>query len=93
MENIFAKRTPICKTTPLDRDENEKNIDQKLYQSVIGSLQYLITSRPDIIMSVCLCVRFQANIYKKENIIALSKQHQGLWTFLFNRMLFRISIL
>ena len=28
---------------------------------MIGSLLYLTASRPDIMMSVCLCARFQAN--------------------------------
>ena len=33
---------------------------QKSYRSMIGSLLYLTASRPDIMMSVCLCARFQA---------------------------------
>jgi hypothetical protein len=32
-----------------------------LYRSMIGSLLYLTASRPDIIFSVCMCARFQAN--------------------------------
>ena len=28
---------------------------------MIGSLLYLITSRPDILFSICLCARFQSN--------------------------------
>jgi hypothetical protein len=38
-----------------------KTVDQKVYQSMIGSLLYLCASRPDIMLSVCMCVRFQAN--------------------------------
>jgi len=45
----------------LDKDENGKSVDQKLYRSMIGSLLYLTASRPDIMMSVCLCARFQAD--------------------------------
>ena len=48
-------------TTHLEKDEHGKNVDQKLYRSMIGSLLYLTASRPDIMMSVCLCARFQAN--------------------------------
>lgn len=33
----------------------------RLYGSMIGSLLYLITSKPDIMLSVCHFVRFQAN--------------------------------
>jgi hypothetical protein len=35
-------------------------VDQKEYRSMIGSLLYLTTTRPDIQFSVCLCARFQA---------------------------------
>ena len=32
----------------------------KLNSSMIGSLVYLTTSRPDIIFNVCLCAKFQS---------------------------------
>jgi hypothetical protein len=35
-------------------------VDKKAYCSIIGSLLYLCASRPDIMLSVCMCVRFQA---------------------------------
>jgi hypothetical protein len=38
-----------------------KSVDQKVYQSMIGSLLYLCASRPDIMLSVCMCARFQAD--------------------------------
>jgi hypothetical protein len=44
----------------LDLDVGGKLVDQKVYHSIIGSLLYLCTSRPDIMLSVCMCVRFQA---------------------------------
>jgi hypothetical protein len=36
-------------------------MDTKVYCSMIGSLLYLCASRPDIMLSVCMCTRFQAN--------------------------------
>lgn len=36
-----------------------KDVEKKLYRRMIGSLLYLTASRPDIMMSVCLCARFQ----------------------------------
>jgi hypothetical protein len=45
----------------LDLDTGGKSVDQKVYQSMIGSLLYLCASRPDIMLSVCMCARFQAN--------------------------------
>jgi hypothetical protein len=38
-----------------------KSVDQKVYRSMIGSLLYLCASRPDIMLSVCMCARFQAD--------------------------------
>jgi hypothetical protein len=35
-------------------------VDQKVYHSIIGSLLYLCASRPDIILNIYMCVRFQA---------------------------------
>ena len=45
----------------LDKDENDKSVDQKKYRRMIGSLIYITASRPDIIFSVCLCARYQSN--------------------------------
>jgi hypothetical protein len=36
-----------------------KSVDQKVYQFMIGSLLYLCASRPDIMVSVCICAKFQ----------------------------------
>jgi hypothetical protein len=46
----------------LDLDTGGKSIDQKVYRSMIGSLLYLCASRPDIMLSVCMCARFQTNL-------------------------------
>nr|GEW30070.1 hypothetical protein [Tanacetum cinerariifolium] len=37
---------------PLIKDENAKDIDVRLYRSMIGSLMYLTSSRPDIMFAV-----------------------------------------
>jgi hypothetical protein len=44
----------------LDLGIGEKPVDQKVYHSMIGSLLYLCDSRPDIMLSVGLCARFQS---------------------------------
>jgi hypothetical protein len=41
----------------------------KLYRSMIGSLLYLTASRPDIMFSVCMCARFQANPKKAHHSV------------------------
>jgi len=46
--------------TKLDKDAQGKNVNIKLYKSMIGSLLYLTAGRTDITFSVCLCARFQS---------------------------------
>jgi hypothetical protein len=54
-------KTPMGTNGHLDLDTEGKFVDQKVYRSMIGSLLYLCASRPDIMVSVCMCTRFQAN--------------------------------
>ena len=42
------------------------------YKSMIGSLLYLMASRPDIMFSVCLCARFQS-CPKESHLIAVKR--------------------
>jgi hypothetical protein len=44
----------------LDLDLGDTSIDQKVYHNMIGSLLYLCAFRSDIMLSVCMCARFQA---------------------------------
>lgn len=52
---------PMSTTTALDVDEDGEPMDPKEYMSVIGSLLYLTTTRPDIHFAVCMCACFQAS--------------------------------
>jgi hypothetical protein len=53
-------KTPISTNGHLDLNMGGKSVDQKVYRSIIGSLLYLCASRPIIMLSVCMCARFQA---------------------------------
>lgn len=72
MEDAKVIDTPIITATKLDLDETCPSIEQKLYRGMIGSLLYLTTSRPDIVFSVGLCARFQAN--SKESYLKVVKR-------------------
>ncbi|XP_031111754.1 uncharacterized protein LOC116015718 [Ipomoea triloba] len=61
LENSKEARTPLSTTIKLAKDTSSKQVDAKLYKSMIGSLLYLTASRPDIMFSVGLCARFQAD--------------------------------
>jgi hypothetical protein len=49
---------PMSTMTALDEDKEGEVVDQKEYQSMIGSLLYLTMTRQDIQFAVCLCARF-----------------------------------
>jgi hypothetical protein len=61
MKNVKPIKTPMGTNGHLDLDTGGKSVDQKVYRSMIGCLLYLCASRPDIMLSVCMCARFQAN--------------------------------
>jgi hypothetical protein len=61
MKDVKPIKTPMGTNGHLDLDTGGKSVDQKVYGSMIGSLLYLCASQPDIMLSVCMCARFQAD--------------------------------
>jgi hypothetical protein len=61
VEDSKAMTTTMSTTTALDANEEGEHVDQKEYQSMIGSLLYLTETRLDIQFSVCLCTCIQAS--------------------------------
>ncbi len=60
-EDAKPAKTPIGTDGHVDLNKGGKSVDQKAYRSMIGSLLYLCASRPDIMLSVCMCARFQSD--------------------------------
>jgi hypothetical protein len=60
MDKAKPIKTPMSTNGHLDIDLVGISVDQKVYRSMIGYLLYLYAFRPDIILSVCMCARFQA---------------------------------
>jgi hypothetical protein len=58
MNKSKAISTPMGTNSNLDSDASGNMEDQKLYWSMIGSLLYVIASRPNVMFSVCMCARF-----------------------------------
>nr|GEV66927.1 putative ribonuclease H-like domain-containing protein [Tanacetum cinerariifolium] len=56
--SVKTASTPIETQKPLVKDEEAVDVDVHLYRSMIGSLMYLTTSRPDIMFVVYACSRF-----------------------------------
>nr|GEV91303.1 hypothetical protein [Tanacetum cinerariifolium] len=53
--------TPMVEQDKLKLDLVGKPVDHTNYQSMIGSLMYVTSSRPDIMFANCMCARYQAN--------------------------------
>ena len=51
MTNVKPYKFPMDTKANLHLDPEGKEVDQKLYRSMIGSLLYLCASRPDIMFS------------------------------------------
>jgi hypothetical protein len=59
MDKAKSIKTPMSTNDHLDLDLSDTSIDQKVYQFMIVSLLYLCASMSDIMLSVCMCARFQ----------------------------------
>ena len=72
MTNAKPARTPMATTTKLSQDLGRVSVDHTYFRSMIGSLLYLTSSRPDISYSVRVCARYQAGP-KKSHVVAIKR--------------------
>ncbi|GJX41397.1 putative ribonuclease H-like domain-containing protein [Tanacetum coccineum] len=84
--DVKTASTPMETQKPLLKDEDGEEVDVHLYRSMIGSLMYLTSSRPDIMFAVCACARYQVNpkvshLYAVKRIFRYLKGQPklGLW--------------
>nr|GEU29835.1 putative reverse transcriptase domain-containing protein [Tanacetum cinerariifolium] len=84
--DVKSASTPIETGKPLLKDPDGEDVDVHIYRSMIGSLMYLILSRPDIMFAVCACARFQvtpkvSHLHAVKRIFRYlkGKLHLGLW--------------
>jgi hypothetical protein len=61
MKDAKLAKTPMGTDRYLDLNKGDKPVDQKAYRFMIDSLLYLCAIRPDIMLSVCMCARFQSD--------------------------------
>ncbi|GKB58625.1 hypothetical protein Tco_0914811 [Tanacetum coccineum] len=59
--DVKTANTPVETHKPLRKDKDGEDVDEHLYRSMIGSLMYLTSLRPDTMFAVCACARFQVN--------------------------------
>jgi hypothetical protein len=88
MDDAKSISTPTGANGNLDSDVSGNMVDQKMYRLIIGSLLYVTASRPDVMFSVYMCVRFQASPREshfkesKENIEVL-EAYTKCWIVVF----------
>nr|GEV27052.1 putative reverse transcriptase, RNA-dependent DNA polymerase [Tanacetum cinerariifolium] len=58
---VKNESTPMETQKPMLKDEDGEEVDVHVYRSMIGSLMYLTSSKPDIMFGVCACAIYQVN--------------------------------
>nr|GEU79287.1 hypothetical protein [Tanacetum cinerariifolium] len=84
--DVKSASTPIKIEKLLLKDPDGKDVNVYIYRSMIKSLMYLTSFRPDIMFVVCACVRFQltpkvSHLHAVKRIFRYlkGKPHLGLW--------------
>nr|GEV15921.1 hypothetical protein [Tanacetum cinerariifolium] len=78
--------TTMVEKSKLDEDREGKAVNPSHYHGMIGTILYLIASRPDLQFAICMCARYQARPTKK-HVHAFKRifrylcgtVHRGLW--------------
>nr|GEU29650.1 retrovirus-related Pol polyprotein from transposon TNT 1-94 [Tanacetum cinerariifolium] len=65
-------KCPMLLRNNLGSDESGVFVNEIQFRGMIGSLMYLIASRPDIQFFTCLCARYQANP-KESHLVAVKR--------------------
>ena len=98
MEDAKDKKTPMDTKCHLQFKPKGIVVDQKLYGSMIGSLLYLCAFRPDIVLTVGVCGRYQAAPKESHMLVVkrilrylIHTPRFGLWYPRIHPLLFRVS--
>ncbi|GJW88072.1 putative ribonuclease H-like domain-containing protein [Tanacetum coccineum] len=81
---VKTASTPMETQKPLLKDKDGEEVDLHMYRSMISSLMYLTSSRPDIMFAVCACARYQVN--PKVSDISKRTKTKLKWTNLSTRL-------
>ncbi|GJS03769.1 retrovirus-related pol polyprotein from transposon TNT 1-94 [Tanacetum coccineum] len=59
LDQCDAIDIPLVGQSKLDEDPNMTPVDPTHYRGIVGSLMFLIASRPDLVFAVCMYARYQ----------------------------------
>ena len=72
LEDSKPVSTPMVNTLKPSKNDDSAEVNQTLYRSMIGKLQYVIHNRLDIAFVVRIVARFSANP-KENNLMAMKR--------------------
>ena len=72
LEDSKPVSTPMVTGHKLSNNDDSAKVNQTLYRSMIGKLQYVLHSRPDIALSVGIVAKFSTN--PRENHLMVVKR-------------------
>nr|GEV07745.1 hypothetical protein [Tanacetum cinerariifolium] len=75
---VKTASTSIETQKPLLKDKDDEEVDVHMYRSMIGSLMYLTSSRPNIMFAVCACAGYQVNP-KVSHLYAIKRIFRVTW--------------
>nr|GFB57018.1 retrovirus-related Pol polyprotein from transposon TNT 1-94 [Tanacetum cinerariifolium] len=75
--NCDTVPTPMVEQAKLKLDLVGKPVDHTDYRSMIGSLMYVTSSRPDIMFVTCMCAIYQANLNEHHVSAVKDADHAG----------------
>lgn len=86
MEDSRPVGTPMSTRHKLSKNDDSKEVDQTKYRSMIGKIQYVVYTRPDIALAVGMVARFSTNP-KENHMMAIKRimrylkgtEDYGLW--------------
>ena len=64
MEDSKLVCTPMVIRHKISKNDESPEVNQTLYKSMIGKLQYVVYSRLDIALAIGIAVRFSTNLNK-----------------------------
>jgi hypothetical protein len=90
MEDCKSVITPMQTSCKLSKDDDSKSTYQRQYRSMIGSLLYVTTSRPDVMQAVGQVARFQAapkesHVLAVKRIFQISQRNRRVWIMVSKR--------
>ena len=72
LEDSIPISTPMAIGHKLSKNDESVEVNQTIYRSMIGKLQYVVHGRPDIALKIRIVARFSAN--PKENHLMAVKR-------------------